>query len=183
MGPSDWKRLLSGDYTDKGFARGVQQALDSTAKSSKPLRDIAPANLFFRTDAALDTYHKGLSQGYEAGLRKRNGIYETETGSCSGQGKMMGYSYESQLRMIDQAVAQLEHLRNVLEATKVKYGEAINAAERSGMESAHIAGLRERESRLTSTMESISATLGRHMQRLDRDHRTEIEMLRRSAED
>lgn len=176
------KQILSGDYTDIGFERGVDQAKAGDPKSVK-LSDFNPVNFGWRWDDAIETYSSGQASGFDAQLKKNAGIYAGPSGSNTDHGSsgVSQLSFEEQLMLIGLLVENLSDLEGFLGTIRDGYGQNINASESMGLGTEYISGLREREARLNATMDEVQNIIRRHRSILDNKHRSVVLRLLQSA--
>lgn len=175
------KQILSADYTDIGFDRGVQQAHDNESKAVR-LRDISPVNFAWRTNDALDTYSTGQASGYDAQLRKNAEIYQDHGDKRGeGTGSVGNFSLEDQLAMVHNLAEHLTQLEGFLGVIRGGYHQNIESSASLGLGSEYVDGLRQREARLNQTMDEVQRKIQKHRQILEQEHRREIENLIQSA--
>ena len=83
--------------------------------------------------------------------------------------------------LIGLLVENLSDLEGFLGTIRDGYGQNINASEAMGLGSEYIAGLREREARLNTSMDEVQTIIRRHRSILDNKHRSVVLRLLQSA--
>lgn len=184
-------RILSGNYKDVGFERGFGQAMSGEPISHIHRTDINPVNWVFRHKDADETYDAGVHAGYDAGLKKKHGVYESNPASGATQGArtttggagVQTFSLYQQMEMVNAMVDNLQALKGFFGTIRDGYGQNINRSEQMGLGEQYMAGLRERETRLNTTMDQLEALIEKHVRELDDAHRAQIQFLIDSLDD
>jgi hypothetical protein len=180
MGKDKINRILSGNYKDVGFKRGFDQAVGDKPISHIHRTDINPVNWVFRHKDADETYDAGVHEGYDAGLRKKHGVYDRSHISHGnkyekGGATMQGYSYHGQMNLLNALIDNQQDLKGFFGTIRDGHGQNIDSSERLGLEQDYMAGLRERQSRLNLTMDHLESLIDKHLKTLNDEHREAIQ--------
>lgn len=185
MNKKSIRRILSGDYTDIGFKRGLDEAVAGEPKDHSHRMDINPLNWLYRYENAEETYSTGLNDGYNAGLKKMHDVYggnvEQNCKNPLGGTMMQAFSLQDQMNMINSLVENLQTLKGFFGTIRDGYNQNIESSARMGLGQDYLEGLRERESRLNQTMDEIEILINQHLLEMDQTHRGYIEHLMRAV--
>ena len=160
-------KIYTADYSEEGYAQGLQDAKQHQPNSKfQVLKIISPLNYLWRFEHAYDSFTEYYNHGYLDGQRVNNTIYQPSTPT---QGSTMAVvdNYDNHLRMLEEAKTVLASLKRYLFEIEAKYKRQIEAAEGAGFVQNYTDPLKEKQQRFAAKVEHLTAMIEQHTSRID----------------
>ena len=186
------KKILSGDYSQEGFADGVA---DSQAGKSKDVRGvyraINPLNFIWRYPIAEKSYMANYHRGYDGWQYRHHGITGSETGSCPStnsqfpkfqKGSNMEY-YRRHIAAINDCVHEFHVIIGKFQESLSRYQSQIQSASVAGFKGDYIDPLETKRRNLERQVQILMDYLVRLIKKLNECIEDLEEMARKAAQD